>query len=86
MVHHTINPDSLAEAVSNKLTGDSKVYRHQEQCSVSETTTYTRLVMNKDLSKHVLVGVDTSVPTENDNGLPQRKFNQNIAFLRYAAG
>lgn len=85
MLHHYINPESLAKAVSKQL---GNLYRFQEQCGVSDTTTYIRLRKSKDISTNIVVGVNTVIQTDDVGGDEQKyaRFSQNVAFLEYAKG
>jgi hypothetical protein len=89
MLHYPIDPESLAKAVSRQLgKGNDNLYRFQEECGTSETTTYIRLRLSEDISKHIVVGVNTIIPNKDLGGKEQKeaRFSQNIAFLEHAKG
>jgi hypothetical protein len=83
----TLDRESLARVVSLKLAGDETAYQFQEKCGSSDTTTFVKLMKTNDVHNKILVGVYTSViGNEFEVALVEKKFNQNVSFLKYASG
>ncbi|PVF99510.1 hypothetical protein CPB86DRAFT_756639 [Serendipita vermifera] len=84
--HQLINTDALAHAVSSKLSGNESTWVFQEECGISETTSFFRLVNATDIHHKIIVGVNTPVfQDEWKKVLLQKKFDQNVSFLKYAS-
>ncbi|CAG8692978.1 12990_t:CDS:2, partial [Acaulospora colombiana] len=85
IMHLLVDTDTLARVVSSKLSGNETAWTLQEECGVSETTSFLRLV-NMAEERKVIVGVTTpSVEGEWNIALLRKKFDQNVSFLKYAS-
>lgn len=86
-MHHPIDLNVVARVVSSSLGTDGVDYRYQEDCGMSDTSTFVKLVNATDVHDTIIVSVATLVTIDKfDAGLLQHKFDQNIAFLQHPIG
>ena len=86
-MHQPILEDILARVVSYKLTGNETDYSFQEDCGTSDIASYFKLRKQSNIHEIIIVGVYTLVTSDDfEARLLNRKVDQNIAFLKEAAG